>query len=187
MIPAVPTGRTYTSRPVRAMSLFAACTCLVVLFVMMCELAGAETYGTGSGIDDINSGNCSTWSTLLSNNDSTVTCNINVNSGALHLINATIQMNNKSYINVKTGATMNVTSGSMITHDSSGNYYYIYYADSYGNLSDSTVEYSNELNIRTINNITIDNCTIRNNLNYGIYLTSTSGYVNITNCTIAST
>jgi parallel beta-helix repeat protein len=145
----------------------------------------AETYGEGSGIDDINTGNCSTWSTLLSNNDSTVTCNINVNSGALDLSNATIRMNGNS-IWVRNGATMNVTDGSTITRDS-GYYNFNYESGSHGKLKDSTVEYSSKLQIATENTITITNCTIRNNQNYGIHLTSTSGYVNITDCTIANT
>jgi parallel beta-helix repeat protein len=110
-----------------------------------------------------------------------------VNSGTLHLNNATIRMKNDTSINVQSGATMNVTSSSTITRDYFGYYDFNYNDGSYGNLSDSTVEYSNELKIRTINNITIDNCTIGNNQNYGIHLTADSGYVNITDCTIENT
>jgi parallel beta-helix repeat protein len=153
---------------------------------MMCGVAEAETYGEGSGIDDIDTGNCSTWSTLLSNNDSTVTCDIDVKSGALNLINATIRMDGNS-IWVRNGATMNVTDGSTITRYDSGNYGFNYETNSSGKLNDSTVKYSSKLQIATENNITITNCTIRNNQNYGIHLTSTSGYVNITDCTIANT
>jgi len=184
MIPTVPTGRTYTSHPVRAVSLLAACTCLVVLFVMMCGVAEAADYGTITVTTD----NDDQWSTNLSNNVSVISGNINVNSGALNLINATIRIqNNGSSINVQNGATMNVTSGSMITHDSSGNYYYTYFDDSYGNLSASIIEYSYGLQIATKNNITITDCTISNNQDYGIHLTSTSGYVNITDCMINNT
>ncbi|MEA1905776.1 MAG: NosD domain-containing protein, partial [Euryarchaeota archaeon] len=147
----------------------------------------AAEYGTGSGIDNITSLNCSIWSTLLSNNDSTVvTCNINVNSGALNLSNATIRMSGGYSINVKSGATMNVTSGSNITRDS-GYYNFNYESGSRGNLSDSTIEYSYKLYINTNKNITIDNCTIRNNQHHGIHLTPISGYVNITDCTINNT
>ncbi|MEA1869711.1 MAG: right-handed parallel beta-helix repeat-containing protein, partial [Euryarchaeota archaeon] len=151
--------------------------------LLMCSVAGAVDYGE----IDVMPANCAEWSTNLSNNVSRISGNINVNSGALNISNATIRMSSEYSINVKSGATMNVTSGSTITHDSSGNYYYIYYDGSYGNLSDSTVEYSKELNIQTSNNITIDNCTIRNNQNHGIHLTSTSGYVNITDCRINNT
>jgi parallel beta-helix repeat protein len=183
MIPTVPTGRKYTSHTLRAMSLLAACTCLVVLFVMMCGVAEAADYGTITVTTD----NDDQWSTNLSNNVSNVTGNIIVNDGAaLHLSNATIRMKNEPSINVESGATMNVTNGSIFTSDS-GYYSFNYKINSSGNLSDSTVEYSNELNIQTINNITIDNCTIRNNQNHGIYLTSTSGYVNITDCMINNT
>ena len=183
MIPTVPTGRTYTSRPVRAMSLFAACTCLVVLFVMMCGVAQAVNYDTIT----VTTENYAEWSTNLSNHDSTVAGNIDVETDALlNLINATIRMYNKS-INVESGATMNVTDGSTITRHDSGNYYFNYKSGSHGHLSASIIEYSYELQIATKNNITITNCTIRNNQNHGIHLTSTSGYVNITNCTIANT
>lgn len=183
MIPTVPTGHTYTSRPVRAVSLLAACTCLIVLFVIMCGVAEAVDYGTIT----VTSANYPEWSTNLSNNDSTVTGNINVEIGAvLNLINATIQMDNGSSINVESGATMNVTSGSKITHDS-GYYNFNYKSDSRGNLSASTIEYSYGLQIATKNNITITDCIISNNQNHGIHLTSTSGYVNITDCIIANT
>jgi parallel beta-helix repeat protein len=160
--------------------------CTLLILGLVCGLAGAAECGADSGIDDINSGNCSTWSTLLSNNDSTVTCNITVTSGALNLINATIRMGSGKYINVKSGATMNVTDGSNITRDS-GNYHFNYENGSRGNLSASIIEYSYKLDIATANNITITGCTIRNNQNHGIHLTSTSGYVNITDCTIANT
>jgi len=162
-------------------------SCISVISLLpFCGHALAADYGTGSGIDNITSLNCSTWSTLLSNNDSTVTCNIDVNSGALNLSNATIRMSGGYSINVESGATMNVTNGSTITNNS--DYYnFNYNSGSCGNLSDSTIEYSNELNIRTSNNITIAGCIIRNNQNYGIRLTSTSGYVNITDCMINNT
>ncbi|KAB3541866.1 MAG: hypothetical protein C5617_008955, partial [ANME-2 cluster archaeon] len=104
----------------------------------------------------------------------------------LNLINATIRMGNGSSINVETGATMNVTSASTITHDS-GYYNFNYKSGSRGNLSASTIEYSYRLQIATKNNITITDCNISNNQNHGIHLTSTSGYVNITDCTIANT
>ena len=156
--------------------------CTLLILVLACGLAGAVDYGTIT----VTSTNYVEWSTNLSNNDSTVTGNINVDSGMLHLSNATIRMKNETSINVLTGATMNVTSGSKITHDS-GYYNFKYNDGSYGKLNDSTVEYSNELEIRTINNITIDNCTIGNNQDCGIHLTSTSGYVNITDCTIENT
>jgi parallel beta-helix repeat protein len=160
--------------------------CTLLILGLVCGLAGAAEYGADSGIDDITDLNCSIWSTLLSNNGSTVTCDINVNSGALNLINATIRMGSGKYINVKSGATMNVTDGSNITRDS-GNYYFNYESGSRGNLSASIIEYSYKLDIATANNITITGCTIRNNQNHGIHLTSTSGYVNITDCTIENT
>ncbi len=165
------------------MSLLAACTCLVVLFLMMCGVAEAADYDS----IDITSANCVEWSTNLSNNVSVISNNINVISGTLHLSSATILMGNEGSINVRNGATMNVASGSMITHNSSGNYHYTYYDGSYGNLSDSTIEHSYELEIATTNSITITGCTISNNLNHGIHLNSTSGYVNITDCTISNT
>ena len=167
------------------------CTALLLLALvcalLICGFAGAVDYGPYSGIDDINSGNYSIWSALLSNNDSTVTCNIIVKSGAaLHLSNATIRMGDGHSINVESGATMNITDGSTITHDS-GNYYFNYESGSRGNLSASIIKYSYELDIATANNITITGCTIRNNQNHGIHLTSTSGYVNITDCMINNT
>ena len=166
------------------MSLFAACTCLVVLFVMMCGVAEAVDYDTITVTPD----NYGQWSTNLSNNVSNVTGDIIVNEDALlNLINATIRMGNESSINVESNATMNVTSGSTITRHDSGYYNFNYKSGSCGHLSASTIEYSNKLEIATKNNITITGCTIRNNQNHGIHLTSTSGYVNITNCTIANT
>jgi parallel beta-helix repeat protein len=166
------------------------CTALILLALvcsaLICGLAGAETYDSGSGIDNITSDNCSTWSTRLSNNDSTVTCNINVKGGVLNLINATIRMDGNS-IWVRNGATMNVTDGSTITWHDSSYYNFNYESGSYGKLNDSTVEYSSKLQIATENNITITNCTIRNNQEHGIHLTSTSGYVNITDCRINNT
>ncbi|MEA1907841.1 MAG: NosD domain-containing protein, partial [Euryarchaeota archaeon] len=146
----------------------------------------AAEYGTGSGIDDITASNCSEWSMRLSNNDSIVTCNIDVKSGALNLTKATIQMSSGTSIDVRNGATMNVNSGSTITHDS-GNYHFNYDAGSRGNLSESVIEYSYKLYIATKNNVTITGCTIRNNYNYGIHLNLTSGYVNITDCVINGT
>ncbi|NOR60177.1 MAG: hypothetical protein GQ469_06050, partial [Methanosarcinales archaeon] len=184
MIPTVPTGRTYTSHQVRAVSLLAACTCLVVLIVMMCGVAEAADYDTIT----VTSANCQEWSTNLSNNDSTVTNYINVEIGAmLNLINATIRMKNVSSINVQNGATMDLTDGSTITRHDSGYYNFNYNDGSYGNLSASTIEYSYRLQIATKNNITITGCTISNNRNHGIHLTSDSGYVNITDCTIENT
>jgi parallel beta-helix repeat protein len=150
---------------------------------MMCGVAEAVDYNTIT----VTGTNCAEWSTNLSNNDSTVTYSIKINSGVLHLSNATIRMYNESSINVESGATMNVTDGSMITHNSSGNYYYTYYNGSYGNLSASTIKYSYGLQIDTTNNITITGCTIHNNQNHGIYLSSNSGYVNITDCIIENT
>ena len=183
MIPTVSIERIHASHPIRAMSLLIACICLVMIFLMMCQVAEAADYGT----IDITSSNCAQWSTDLSNNVSIITGNINVNSGVLHLSNATIRMENEYSINVRTGATMDVTDGSMITHNSSGNYYYTYYNGSYGSLSASIIEYSYKLGIATENNITITGCTIRNNQNHGIHLTSTSGYVSITGCVISNT
>ncbi|MBC2709197.1 MAG: hypothetical protein HF977_16080 [ANME-2 cluster archaeon] len=185
MIPAVTTGRKYTSRPVRAMSLLATCTCLVVLFVMMCGVVeAAATYDyTITVTDDVDD----QWSTNLSNNDSTVNGNIYVENGAvLNLINATIQMGDGFSIIVESGATMNVTSDSIITRDS-GYYNFNYNSGSRGHLSASTIEYSYTLQINTTNNITITDCTIHNNQYHGIHLTSASGYVNITDCSIANT
>jgi parallel beta-helix repeat protein len=151
--------------------------------LLICGMAGAVDYGTIT----VTSTNCAEWSTNLSNNVSTVTGGINVETDALlNLSNATIRMDGNS-ITVKSGATMNVTNGSNITRDDSGYYSFNYELGSYGRLNDSIVEYSNELKIQTINNITIDNCTIRNNWDYGIYLTSTSRYVNITDCMINNT
>ena len=164
------------------------CTALLplalVCALLMCGLAGAVDYGT----IEVTTANCAEWSTNLSNNVSRISGNITVNSGALlNLNNATMRMDNGYSINVKSGATMNVTDGSNITRHDSGNYYFNYESGSCGKLNDSTVEYSNELSIRTSNNITITNCTIRNNQDYGIRLTSTSGYVNITDCRINNT
>ncbi|NOR47892.1 MAG: DUF2341 domain-containing protein, partial [Methanosarcinaceae archaeon] len=143
-----------------------------------------KTYNASSGINNINSGNYSYWSEELSDRVCTVTCNINIYSGALlNLSHSTIRMNNEKSINVESGATMNVTDGSTITHNTG--YYYINYKDgSYGNISDSTIEYSDRLQIATQNNMTITNCNILNNYNYGIYLTPTSGYVDITDSLI---
>jgi parallel beta-helix repeat protein len=150
---------------------------------MMCGVAEAETYGTITVTTDDDD----QWSTDLSNNVSNVAGYIIVNDGAvLNLINSTIRMGNGSSINVETGATMNVTSGSTITHDS-GYYNFNYKSDSRGNLGASTIEYSYRLQIATKNNITITDCTISNNQNHGIHLTSDSGYVNITDCIIENT
>ena len=171
------------------------CTCaisllllisLLFLSLLLCGHAMAAEYGAGSGIDDITALNCSDWSMRLSNNDSTVTCNINVMSGVLNLNGATIRMSGETHINVRNDATMNVTSGSTITH-ASGNYHFNYEAGSRGNLSESVIEYGYELCIATENNVTITGCTIRNNYNYGIHLPSTSGHVNITDCIINDT
>lgn len=175
----------HTRRPALVFSIFAACACLIVVFVMLCGVAEAVTYNAASGIGDINSANCSYWSTVLSNNNSRVSATINVNSGSLNLSNATIRMDGGYYIYVKTGATMNVTNGSNITRYS-GNYNFIYESGSYGYLSNSTIEYSYNLQIDTKNNLRINNTTIRNNVNYGIYLTPTSGNVNITNSSITN-
>jgi parallel beta-helix repeat protein len=155
--------------------------------LLICGVAGAADYGAGSGIDNITSSNCSTWSALLSSNDSTVTCNINVISGALHLSNAMIRMGDGYSISVQSGATMNVTDGSTITRHDSGYYHFNYESGSRGSLSASVIEYSDEFDIATANNITITGCTVRNNRNHGIHLSPTSGYVNITNCRINNT
>ena len=72
-----------TISPVRALSVFTALAYMVVLFVMLCGVAGAVTYDQYSGIRDINAGNCSTWSTLLSNGDNTVNTYIVINNGAV--------------------------------------------------------------------------------------------------------
>ena len=73
--------------------------CMLLVLGLACGLAGAVDY---EGTIDVTSANCAEWSTDLSNNDSTVvTGNIIVNSGAaLHLINATIRMDNGYSINV---------------------------------------------------------------------------------------
>ncbi|MEA3283004.1 MAG: NosD domain-containing protein, partial [Euryarchaeota archaeon] len=155
--------------------------------LLICDVAEAAEYGADSGIDNITSSNCRIWSALLSDNDSTVTCNIDVTSGALHLINATIRMGDGYSISVRSGATMNVTDGSTITRHGSGYYYLNYKSGSRGSLSASVIEYSDELDIATTDNITITGCTVRNNRNYGIRLTPTSGHVNITDCIISNT
>ncbi|RLG27413.1 hypothetical protein DRO03_12065, partial [Methanosarcinales archaeon] len=155
--------------------------------LLICGVAGAADYGEDSGIDNITSLNCSTWSELLSNSDSTVTCNINVTSGVLNLSNAMIRMGGGYSISVQSGATMNITDDSTITRHDSGYYYFNYKSGSRGSMSASVIEYSDELHIATTNNITITGCTVRNNRNHGIHLSSTSGYVNITDCTINNT
>ncbi len=166
-------------------SLILLSACALLILGLACGLAGAVDYST----IDVTSANCAAWSTNLSNNVSTVQGNIIVNDGAvLDLENATIRMGNGEHsINVKSGATMNVTDGSNITRHDSDYYSFNYESGSRGKLNDSTVEYSYKLDIATTNNITITNCTIRNNWDYGIYLTSTSGYVNITDCMINNT
>jgi len=153
---------------------------------MFCGVAGAVIYDTDSGINNITSANCSYWSTVLSNNDSTVqSTSINVNDGAvLNLVNATIRMRGNG-INVNFNGTMNVTGGSTITRYS--NYYdFKYFDGSFGYVSDSTIEYSNKLQIDTSNNLKIVNSIIRNNRYEGISLTSTSGNVNLTNNAITN-
>ncbi len=183
MNPTLLTSHTRCS--VRFLSVFGIGTCWIVMFVMLCGVAGAVTYTATSGINNITSVNCSYWSTVLSNNDSIVDSDINVNSGSLNLSNAIIRMYNGKYIYVKINATMNVTNSSNITHNS-GNYYFNYESGSYGDLDNSTIEYSYQLQIATNKNLNINNTTIRNNVNYGIYLTSTSGNVNITNSSITN-
>lgn len=153
--------------------------------LILCGVAEAATYGSTSGIGNINSANCSYWSTVLSNNDSRVSTTINVNSGSLNLSNATISMDSGYSMNVKSGATMNVTNGSRITRYS-GNYYFNYESGSYGYLDNSTINYSYQLEIASNQNLKIYNTTILDNVNYGIYLTSTSGNVNITNSNITN-
>jgi parallel beta-helix repeat protein len=155
------------------------------MFVMLCEVAGAVEYNSSSGIDNINTANCSYWSTVLSNNNSIVNATINVNSGALNLSNATIRMYSDKYIYVKSGATMNVTNGSTVTRYSD-NYFFIYLSGSYGYLNNSTIEYSYQFQIDTKNNLKIDNTTIRNNRDMGVHLTSSSGNVNIINSKITN-
>ncbi|PXF61242.1 MAG: hypothetical protein C4B59_04635 [Candidatus Methanogaster sp.] len=155
--------------------------------LLICGVAGAADYGEDSGIDNITSLNCSTWSALLSNNVSTVTCNINVTSGVLNLSNAMIRMGGGYSISVQSGATMNIIGGSTITRRDSGYYYFNYESGSRGSMSASVIEYSDRLYIATTNNITITGCTVRNNRNHGIHLSPTSGYVNITNCMINNT
>jgi len=159
---------------------------MLLILGLACGLAGAADYGSYSGINDITSTNCDSWSALLSNNDSTVTCDIDVKSGALNLVNAKIRMGGNS-IYVRNGATMNVTGGSHITRHGSGYYNFNYESGSRGNLGASIIEYSYKLHIATANNVTITGCTIRNNQNHGIHLSPTSGYVSITDCTISNT
>ena len=176
--------RCYRAHLTRCTSAILLTACALLILGLVCGLAGAVEYGTIT----VTGTNYAQWSTDLSNNDSTVTGDIIVKSGAaLHLSNATIRMDNGYSINVESGATMNVTSGSNITRYDSGNYYFNYEFGSRGDLSASTIEYSDSLQIATKNNITITGCTIRNNQNYGIHLTPTSGYVNITDCTIENT
>ena len=76
-----------------------------------------KTYNASSGINNINSTNCNYWSEELSDRVCTVTCNINIYSGALNLSHSTIRMSEGNSINVESGATMNVIDGSTITHD----------------------------------------------------------------------
>ncbi|MCK5486753.1 MAG: right-handed parallel beta-helix repeat-containing protein, partial [Desulfobacterales bacterium] len=186
MNPTTITTNTYTGYPVRAVSILVACTFCIGSFLLFCGVAGAVTYDASSGINDITSTNCSYWSTILSNNDSTVQyTNINVKDGAvLNLVNATIRMRGYD-INVNFNGTMNVTDGSTITRYS--NYYdFKYFDGSFGYVSNSTIEYSYKLQIDTSNNLKIANSIIRNNYNEGISLTSNSGNVTLTNNVITN-
>ena len=176
--------------PARAVHVLVACTCLAGLFLIFCGVAGAVTYGSGSGIEGIDSVvDGSYWSTLLSNNVSDVTVNVVVSNdavlnlvdatitmrqitvqdnavvnlinttinmgnyniyvqgnGTLDLSNSMIKMYNGRYINVNSGATMNVTDGSTITRRYSNHYYYFnYYSGSFGYVNDSTIEYGRRL------------------------------------------
>jgi len=162
----------------RAVSLLLVCMLWVV---MMCGVAGAIDYTTQ--FSDVNTGNCEALSALLSNANSRINGNINVNSGTLNISAANIQMANGKSINVKAGATLNVIAGSKIYNWGNAYYGLNYEAGSYGNLSDITIQRSYRLSVATGNhNLTIDNCLFYANYYQGIYVTANN--VNITDCTL---
>ncbi|OYT63195.1 hypothetical protein B6U67_03270, partial [Methanosarcinales archaeon ex4484_138] len=171
-----------------------------VYMFLVCGLAGAADYGN----IDVTTANDETWSTLLSNNVSSVAGDIVVNDGAvLSIENATIKMDssfaNKRLIIIHDGGVMNIN-GSTVTHKDTSNadyYGWIYESGSKGNVTNSTIEccvYNNGFSIETNESVSIYNCTFRHGdgqnsvrittvPTYGIYLHS-AGNTSIRDCTI---
>ncbi|MDP2846366.1 MAG: right-handed parallel beta-helix repeat-containing protein, partial [Candidatus Methanoperedens sp.] len=160
---------------------------LCAAFIMLSGASEAADYND----IDVTPGNAIEWSTNLSNNVSTVSGNITVNSGAnLNLGSATIVMSCSSLrnITVKDGAAMNVSSSKI---NQTGAYYYDwrYEYGSTGSLIDSIIEGNAStkggigVGIYT-NYLTISNSTFRNK-EYGIKMQS-SYYTSITNSTLTN-
>ena len=161
----------------------------------------AATYNCDSGINDINSANCSNWSTLLSDCNNTVTCDIIVKDGAvLNLSYATIRMGRYDSggwkypsIIVHDNGTLNIDHSSITRHD----YYYgwRYENGSKGSITNSTVEfcsYNNGFKIETNKTTSLFNVTFDHGHHnhpspyyncYALYLNSASN-TSIKECTI---
>ena len=163
------------------LSTLAFLTFCFLLLMTMCGVAAAETYYTNE-FSDVNSGNCDALSALISNANSRINGNINVNSGMLNISAANIRMDNGRSINVKANATLNVIDDSLISHYT-GYYGFNYEAGSYGTLSASTIQYSTRLSLATgNNNVYFSDSTFRYNQYQGIYVTASN--VSITDCTL---